>query len=150
MPYAYTITYDIVTEESAQDGDHAEHGFCQPGGWRYPIPAGLCGDAFTRWCEETGNADPVDLDVDPDDWDDFPAEREMARIMLDEGCIDNGDSLPRWWSTESSWGDPSSFAETEDGNEGLITYCYHPEGFTPEQLARIAKLMKAGNPNASL
>jgi hypothetical protein len=31
------ITYEIVTPESAEHGDCAEHGFVQPGGWRHPI-----------------------------------------------------------------------------------------------------------------
>lgn len=31
----FTVTYDIVTSESAEDGDVAEAGFVCPGGWRF-------------------------------------------------------------------------------------------------------------------
>ncbi len=36
MPKAW-ITYQKVTEESAQDGDCSEHGFYAPGGWEFPL-----------------------------------------------------------------------------------------------------------------
>ena len=31
----FAITYEIVTPESAADGDVAERGFCSPGGWKH-------------------------------------------------------------------------------------------------------------------
>lgn len=31
----FTVTYDIVTHESAEDGDIEEGGFICPGGWRF-------------------------------------------------------------------------------------------------------------------
>lgn len=34
---AVVFTYDIVTEESAQEGDTAEHGFYEPGGYYHPL-----------------------------------------------------------------------------------------------------------------
>lgn len=33
----YRITYSTITPESAEIGDHAEHGFFEEGGWRYPM-----------------------------------------------------------------------------------------------------------------
>ncbi len=30
----FTVTYDVVTEESAEYGDSAESGFASPGGWK--------------------------------------------------------------------------------------------------------------------
>jgi hypothetical protein len=39
------ISYSVTTPESAEHGDHAEHGYAAPGGWRFPMPDGLYGDA---------------------------------------------------------------------------------------------------------
>lgn len=36
-----TLTYDVTTPESAEDGDTADHGFYLPGGWEHS----LAGDA---------------------------------------------------------------------------------------------------------
>jgi hypothetical protein len=33
----FRITYDIVTPESAEEGDTAENGFVAPGGWQDPV-----------------------------------------------------------------------------------------------------------------
>ena len=33
----WTVCYDIVTYESAEHGDFAEHGYCVDGGWKYPL-----------------------------------------------------------------------------------------------------------------
>ena len=66
--HCYTKTYQIVTVESAVDGDFAEHGFTLPGGWDYPIPDGCVGDDFKRWCEETG---PFEVEITGEEyWED--------------------------------------------------------------------------------
>jgi hypothetical protein len=31
----FSVTYDVVTEDSARDGDVAESGFASPGGWKH-------------------------------------------------------------------------------------------------------------------
>ena len=31
------MTYDVITPESAEGGDFADHGFAEPGGWEYSI-----------------------------------------------------------------------------------------------------------------
>jgi hypothetical protein len=33
-----SYSYEIVTHESAEDGEAAERGFYEPGGWKYPLP----------------------------------------------------------------------------------------------------------------
>lgn len=35
----FTVTYEIVTPESAEHGDAAERGFVLPGEWRVPVHA---------------------------------------------------------------------------------------------------------------
>ncbi len=37
MSATISMTYDIRTEESTREGDVSEHGFCEPGGWEYPL-----------------------------------------------------------------------------------------------------------------
>jgi len=34
----FKVTYARITEESAEQGDFAESGFCVPYGWRFPVP----------------------------------------------------------------------------------------------------------------
>lgn len=34
MPGMFRVTYEIVTPESAENGDAEEHGFVMPGNWR--------------------------------------------------------------------------------------------------------------------
>lgn len=31
----FCVTYDVITPESAEDGDSADRGFASPGGWRH-------------------------------------------------------------------------------------------------------------------
>jgi hypothetical protein len=39
MAITFRVTYDIVTEESATDGDVAESGFYSRGGWKHDDPS---------------------------------------------------------------------------------------------------------------
>lgn len=89
-----TVTYEIVTPESAEHGDAAERGFYQPGGWHYPTPDGLVGEDFTRWCEETGNADPIKHD------DIYEVARDAIYdgYGVEEGCDSTG-----WSGRATNW-----------------------------------------------
>ena len=50
-----TITYDIVTPESAEHGDYAETGFYAPGGWRFEEPdESLTPGDVLRWAADRG------------------------------------------------------------------------------------------------
>lgn len=33
----WRVTYDVVTPESAENGDFAEIGYAAPGGWKFPL-----------------------------------------------------------------------------------------------------------------
>lgn len=37
MTITIGFTYHTTTPESAEQGDHADHGFYEPGGWRYSM-----------------------------------------------------------------------------------------------------------------
>jgi len=45
MKPQFFVTYEIVTPESAENGEAAEGGFAMPGGWQYELPADCCGAA---------------------------------------------------------------------------------------------------------
>jgi hypothetical protein len=78
----YSFTYDIVTPESAEQGDTSENGWYVPGGWKYPLfnddgspneaPPKLKGDlrAVISHAQELGIEFHPDADwgynVDPD------------------------------------------------------------------------------------
>lgn len=44
MRKMFTVTYALVTPESAEDGDYAETGFVEPGEWKTPIASALALD----------------------------------------------------------------------------------------------------------
>lgn len=124
-----TVTYEIVTPESAEHGDAAERGFYQPGGWHYPTPDGLVGEDFTRWCEETGNADPIKHD------DIY----EVARDAIYDGYgVEEGCDWLVWQGDELD-------AETEDGDAGTEQRHMHKgDDITDAEWALIVAWVKAG------
>jgi len=50
MSITIQMTYSTVTPESAEHGDHADHGFAEPGGWRYSI----ADESFEARCKKDG------------------------------------------------------------------------------------------------
>ena len=54
MSVTYTMTYDKVTPESAEEGCFSESGFYMPGGWEYPTDDAPTGPAFLEWCQRMG------------------------------------------------------------------------------------------------
>lgn len=60
------MTYQTVTHESAEHGDFADHGFAEPGGWRYSI----ADDAFQARCEADGRQKALkDMTPEPESFD---------------------------------------------------------------------------------
>lgn len=172
MP-SYSITYEIITMSDEEDGEPERvGGYYLPGGWHHEIPDGLTGDAFVAWCKSQG---PFDIEVKPEDWIDFePADwrglwfageryateslmrpivkaavadseaRAMAATLLYEGateCSGCPHHTGAWWSTPP---DQDYWAGAYE------THSYHLNGFTPEQEAFIAKLVKARNAHAEV
>jgi hypothetical protein len=70
---AFSVTYEIVTPESAEQGDFEDTGYVVPGGWH-------------------GNADT------PEDREAVLMDLRSARRLVDGGLEDNG----RWFSQVSS------------------------------------------------
>lgn len=107
----YHVTYDVVTEESAADGDVAESGWVAPGGYHV-----------------TDKPEPVEWDPRFDDED--PVEW-MVKTLRDAGATNPSASFfhtDLWYETEG----------VQDFRTGdYERQAYHPEGFTVEQQKRI-------------
>lgn len=60
------MTYEVVTPESAEDGDFADHGFAEPGGWTYSI----ADESFEERCEKVGRDQALkDMCPEPEEFD---------------------------------------------------------------------------------
>lgn len=109
------ITYDLVTEESAADGEAAERGYAAPGGWHFPIPLDGIGGA---------ERDEMALEIGE-------ALRWAAGRSWECGhgpfrsfyCIDNDEDFERG---------------------GRIYYALHLEGVTDASAERVARLLGCG------
>lgn len=126
MPVSYSITYDIVTPESAEHGDAAERGYWMPGGWHYSahLPRGM---SYREWADQH--------DIEADDI------RELAQRAIYGGYHCNGEASPGWLT----WGGESDdTATTECGAHGIETRYLHPESLTPAEWALVCEWVKAG------
>jgi len=61
----YCVTYEIVTEESAENGEAAESGFVRPGYGDIELPPDCVGEAAAMFRIEYD----VDQDIDPEDFE---------------------------------------------------------------------------------
>jgi hypothetical protein len=60
------MTYEVVTPESTEDGESADHGFAEPGGWTYSI----ADEAFEERCESVGRDQALkDMCPEPEEFD---------------------------------------------------------------------------------
>lgn len=104
------ITYEIVTPESAEDGDAAERGFVEP---RFKLKV------------------PTDeVMANGQDWSDDALQWSLrdAELFLGRGAMED---VGRWFSSTSPEQDFQSGAETY--------YSLHPgDGITPASYARLA------------
>lgn len=110
----FTLCYDVVTQESAQDGDTAENGFYLPGGYQYPL-------SRTNKRERTLNAaGRGEFDLDP-----HAALCEARDLGI---CEDTGGG---WFSTTDGHTDYRTGDNT--------SYTLHPNGVTPATFDRIKR-----------
>lgn len=159
MAVQYTMTYDKVTPESAEDGDVSERGFMTPGGWEHPIPDGLVGDEFKAWCDAQG---PFEQDVEPADLDDVP---EWVRDLIFTTYAHGSEPFPEGGAVDthagilwSCYGILEDLGGVEDNGDGTFyeidadqnyrtgedtRRAVHFEGLTDAQLKLLSALMKA-------
>jgi hypothetical protein len=138
----YSITYDLATEESTEQGDYAERGYLV-NGQELPLPADFFGEAAKRWCEEQGV--DVEIDVEGSGWfedgDIYALERCCAEIVREHYCTEASSSRPRTAHDWFCWYDDSWSAETEDGTVATRSGGVHFDGLTDEQMRRVAWLV---------
>jgi len=130
-PVTYSITYDIVTAESAEHGDAAERGYWMPGGWRYS-GGPSDGMSYREWAAEHElTADDI---------------RDLARMAIYDGYHCDGDALRRPFGVHRlTWGGGSDdVATTREGVQGIETRHLHPEDLTPAEWALVCEWVKAG------
>jgi hypothetical protein len=128
----YVVTYDTVTEESAAEGDYADHGFYSLQGNRWSVPAmgerNPHGSLAWRADYEAAREDAT-VDYDPDD-DTDPVDW-IVSVLQDAGATEPNGTGPHadGWSTVDGETDYATGEETR--------YGYRLEGFAPDQLAQV-------------
>jgi hypothetical protein len=112
--------YSTSTSESAEYGDHADHGFWLPGGWKFSMnDEKICEDILTN---------PDDYNIKYDGPGDLGHILDTARNLGIGG--DNGDGS--FYSV-----DPDvDYTTGED-----TSYSMHVKGVTPSTVKRIARLL---------
>lgn len=115
-----TITYEVITQESAEHGDVEEHGWWLPGGWEHALSDAL-GDHPELLREAQSGAFDLELG-------------DAIRAALDLGCCEVS---PGERSISVRSVDPLGDRRyMEDGEERFFTL--HVNGISPGTVARIA------------
>ena len=126
------MTYSTVTPESAEYGDHADHGFAEPGGWRYSI----ADDAFEARCKRDGRekalADMTPAPMEFDSVEDAVAELERHG-PFEPSCLPlcgNG----HCWLTGPTVEDRDYYEKGES-----TQYSFHVEADDPALVVEVLK-----------
>jgi hypothetical protein len=120
-----TITYEITTPESAEDGDVAEHGFWTPGGWEHVIEDATGSNAVTLAEARDGE---YDLTIGT-----------ALRAALELGAVHEIERHPRGLSARSI--DPAQDRSFFENGESR-TYALHVKGVSAGTAARITRVLK--------
>ena len=123
LQLTYSVTYDIVTPESAEYCDAAERGYVLPGGHHVDIPDELTGEPFIRWCRDMG------VDIEFDDLD----EDETLIDVVVKLLRDTVGMRPEC-SGHSFYGHPEQDVYTAAEETLCVHLC---DDFEPEELAAI-------------
>ena len=88
MTITVQVTYDVTTPESAEHGDHADHGFWAPGGWQFSI----ADDEFHELCERVGRDQALkDMTPEPETFDNVD---DAVDFIASYGPFESSCSLP--------------------------------------------------------
>jgi hypothetical protein len=123
----FCITYEIVTPESAEDGEFAEIGWYGPGGWTYPLS-----DTDPERQARLVEARSGDFDL---------SLRDAFKSALRLGVAGGG------WN---EWSDGLGFAcytssDDVSARDGSVTrYCLHGSHLSAGSVARIRRLLGCG------
>lgn len=150
--YSYAVTYGIVDPDNVDDNgdlipEESESGFVVDG-HDIELPPDVYGDEAADWMERNG----VDNVVTAQDWyeedgGDCPASEARCRSMA-AFLLSGGYTEPDGGNVSDSYGWP-------DDQQDMFTGCWrretcHLHGWPVEDLALIARLIKAGKASASL
>jgi len=116
-----SFTYSVITQESAEHGDHAEHGWILPGGWEYPLD----GDDHDSVLDQARNGDFDETDL--------------------SSAISYAQSLGICQDMESSSGNWLDSIDPDNGDYSTDEqrfYSMHIEGVTPSTYKRIVRLVQ--------
>lgn len=97
--HTYRITYDIVTEESAEDGDYADHGFIDTAMTRVSTVDAPCGSAFLVWIADYSLDHALYVDDDEDPVDAFLKELRLSESYVEPSSSVFDDHV--WYTGES-------------------------------------------------
>ena len=120
-------TYDIVTEESAQNGDTAEHGFESCLGHRHPI------QDTDGYHKENVGLKPEDIGyevtLDEYDFEEGMTIVDKAVDYLEGNSAFYPSNAPTW--SNGTWYNALSTMSYDNGES--TGYAYHLHGFTQEE-----------------
>lgn len=118
------ITFDVVSPESAEDGDFADHGFYGEGGWKFSI----ADEAFEERCNKVGRDQALkDMTPEPDTFDtvdeavDFLSNYGPFEASCHPLC-DNG----HCWLTQAD-------GDTDYSTGEVTRLSFHVDGATPAE-----------------
>lgn len=117
----YSITYNVISEESAEHGDYAESGWFEKGGWKY------ANDPATGAQEAP---EPEIVTADPE-FDENIVD-EMVKVLRNAGATQNNGN--------DSYSTSDADIDFESGDSTY--YTYHLLDFTPEELDAIASKVR--------
>ncbi|WP_328716740.1 hypothetical protein VO226_15650 [Halomonas elongata] len=131
---AFYVTFETVTEASAETGEYARSGWWEPGGW-------LLDGADNKPPEPAYLFDPGDVDDDDhEDLDEAIAEWAVALLKregaMHPNCEPSDDAT--WWGTEGN--EVLDFASGE-----TIRKSFHFHGFSDQLRRRVNALMAKEN-----
>jgi len=115
-----SITYSVTTPESAENGEHAEHGWWLPGGWEHPLEDA---DGYHESVLEEAKAGDFDLSVED------AVEAAISLGAVHEIQVDGT------YLSARSVDAPLDRANIEDGESRY--YTLHVEDASPEELQSI-------------
>jgi hypothetical protein len=116
------ITYEIVTEESAIDGDAAERGYTDPYCWTYPQDFNMHGEEAKKFAD-----------------DNALTFHEVMRWAMARGLWSGGNGTYYLEGSSDDW------EETKDGDVGQISYAIHFDSMSKGSLARVEYLLGVDN-----
>ena len=116
------MTFETVTPESAEDGDVADHGFAEPGGWEYSI----VDKCFQNRCEAVGREQALkDMRPEPLEFEDVEEAIEFLSGYgsFETSCSPICTNAHCWLTQADTDKDFSTGAETR--------LSFHLEGVDP-------------------